>query len=184
MMASTMQAPNTESRVALRAANVSDEAFLREVYATTRREEMAMVGWSEEEKGAFLRMQFDAQARHYRTHFEHARFDVIEVEGEAAGRLYVDRTTEEIRVLDITLLPQYRGRGIGGTLLGGLIKEANRTRSRVTVHVEQFNPARRLYERLGFVALGDVNGMYLLMQWLPDSTESCPNRAKEATACS
>jgi len=143
-----------------------------------------MVSWSDEEKAAFLRMQFDAQAHHYRAHFKDARFDVIEVDGEPAGRLYVDRTINEIRLIDIALLPEYRGHGVGSMLLRELIGEANCSQSRVIVHVEQVNPARMLYERLGFVASGGVNGgIYLLMQWVPASAGAHADLAKEAAAC-
>ena len=142
-----------------------------------------MLTWSDAEKAAFLRMQFDAQAHHYHSHFKHARFDVIEIDGEAAGRLYVDRTRKEIRVVDIALLPQYRGCGIGTMLLRGLLKEAERTQARITVHVEQFNRARKLYDRLGFVVEGSVNGVYFFMQWTPAPAGSLGNVAKERTAC-
>jgi GNAT superfamily N-acetyltransferase len=182
-MGSRMEAPNARSSVTLRPASAGDEAFLRQVYGSTRSEEMAMVSWSEDEKGAFLRMQFDAQAHYYRAHFEHARFDVIDVGGEPAGRLYVDRRADEIRVIDIALLPEYRGQGIGGTLLRELLDEANRSRSRVTIHVEQFNPARRLYERLGFAPMG-VNGIHLLMQWTPALATRLSDMLGEPTAYS
>ena len=62
--------------------------------------------------------------------------------------------------MDIALLPEYRGRGIGTALLEELLVEADATGRRVTIHVERFNPARRLYERLGFVEAGDPGGMY------------------------
>jgi ribosomal protein S18 acetylase RimI-like enzyme len=152
--------------IVLRAASEEDLPFLFRVYASTREEELAPTGWSEEQKHAFLAMQFDAQHRYYHEHFPAARFDVIEVAGEASGRLYVDRCTDEIRVIDIALLPQYRGAGIGGRLLRGLQTEAASESRPIIIHVEQHNPAIRLYARLEFQPVAD-HGVYKQMIWIP-----------------
>ncbi len=90
-----------------------DAAFLTEVYASTRADEMARLDWHEAQKRAFLRMQFEAQHKDYTARYRGARFDIIELDREPVGRLYVDRRKREIRVIDIALLPAYRGRGIG-----------------------------------------------------------------------
>jgi ribosomal protein S18 acetylase RimI-like enzyme len=90
-------------------------------------------------------------------------FDVVLVEGEPAGRLYVDRRDDEIRIVDIALLPEHRGHGIGTSLLGELLSEADAARKRVTIHVERLNPARRLYERLGF-SVAEDKGIYLFLE--------------------
>lgn len=137
--------------------------FLREVYASTRAAEMAMVPWSEAQKAAFCRMQFDAQHAHYQKYHPTASYDVIEWDGEGIGRLYVERGKDEINIIDITLLPQHRGKGLGTRLLREIQQEAMATGKKVTIHVEKFNPALRLYERLGFVAKEDM-GVYLLME--------------------
>jgi ribosomal protein S18 acetylase RimI-like enzyme len=152
----------------LRPARPEDDAFLRRVYAGTRAEELALVDWTEAQKQAFVAMQFEAQDRHYRAHFGGARFDVIERDGVAVGRLYVDRTAGEIRVLDISLLPEHRGAGIGSALLGALVREAGERGEPITIHVERMNPARRLYERLGFREVGD-EGVYLRLEWRPEA---------------
>ncbi len=89
-----------------------DQAFLYQVYAGTRTEELAPLPWDEAEKAAFLRMQFDAQHKYYGEQFPDARFDVVLDRGRRIGRLYVDRRAEEIRVIDIALLPECRGKGI------------------------------------------------------------------------
>jgi GNAT superfamily N-acetyltransferase len=99
--------------VSLRPARASDRALLFEVYASTRAEELAVVPWAEPTKKAFLAQQFEPQDVHYRRHYPDASFEVIEVDGEPAGRLYVNRRDEEIRIIDIALLPGFRGRGIG-----------------------------------------------------------------------
>jgi ribosomal protein S18 acetylase RimI-like enzyme len=152
--------------IALRPADEADEALLREIYASTREDELALVEWPDEERRAFLAQQFDAQSTHYRTHYADARFDVVEMDGDPAGRLYVARWDDEIRVVDISLLPRFRGRGIGTELLRELLEEGARTGRRVTIHVEKHNPALRLYSRLGFVPAADL-GLYLLMEASP-----------------
>jgi ribosomal protein S18 acetylase RimI-like enzyme len=157
-------APQASHAVTLRPVTTEDRGLLYSVYASTREGELAGVDWTEEEKAAFLLQQFKAQDRHYREQYDGAVYDVIEVDGRPAGRLYVARWADEIRIMDISLLPENRGLGIGTALLRNLLHEGARTGKWVTVHVEQFNPARGLYERLGFRRVRDV-GVYVLMQW-------------------
>jgi GNAT superfamily N-acetyltransferase len=156
----------TDAPLALRPAGPADAEFLYRVYANTRYEELAPTGWPPEQVEAFLRMQFHAQDTHYRTHFPAAAFDIILLAGEPAGRLYVDRRADEIRVVDISLLPEYRGRGAGSALFGALFDEATAAGVPVRIYVEAFNPARRLYDRLGFVQT-DTTGVYHLLEWRP-----------------
>jgi len=153
--------------IRLRARTPADTAFLREVYGGTRAEELARVPWSEEQKAAFVEQQFAAQAAQYDAAHPDASFLVIELAGERVGRLYVDRDDAAIHVIDIALLPAHRGRGIGGMLLAELLAEARASKRAVRIYVERFNPARRLYDRLGFVAL-EVHGVYDLMEWRAD----------------
>jgi ribosomal protein S18 acetylase RimI-like enzyme len=153
-------------RFTLRSARADDDALLRRVYASVREDELAAVQWSAADKDAFLRHQFDAQDAHYREHYEGATFDVIEVDGEPVGRLYVARWEDEIRIMDLALLPEHRGRGIGTQLLRGLLEEGALTGKRVSIHVEMNNPALRLYERLGF-AQAAVNGVYVRLEASP-----------------
>jgi ribosomal protein S18 acetylase RimI-like enzyme len=150
--------------VVLRPVGPDDEPFLRRVYRSTREPELDLTGWDEAEKDAFVGMQFDAQDHHYRQHYTGVSYDVILVDGEPAGRLYVARWPQELRVMDIALLPPFRGRGVGSMLLGTLLEEAAAGDKVVTVHVEQFNPARRLYQRLGFHSIS-TEGIYELMEW-------------------
>ncbi len=154
--------------VALRPVEPGDEGFLYRVYASTRQEELAQTGWDEAQKAAFLRMQFDAQASYYREHYAEATFDIVLVDGRPVGRLYVARWPEEVRIVDVALLPECRGVGIGTKLLEALISESERAGKPLTIHVERFNPALRLYERLGFGVKED-KGVYLLMQRSPEA---------------
>lgn len=142
-----------------------DRELLFAVYAGTRTEEMALVpGWSDEQKGAFLRQQFEAQDRYYREHYPGASFDVIVAEGVGVGRLYVARWPEEIRLVDLALLPEHRAFGLGTRVLSDLQDEARASDRPLRIHVERYNRALRLYERLGFRVIED-RGVYLFLEW-------------------
>jgi ribosomal protein S18 acetylase RimI-like enzyme len=153
-----------DAAIALRPISSDDLPFLLAVYASTREPELAAVEWDAEQKAAFVRMQFDAQHAYYQEHYAGAAFDVILVGGDPAGRLYVAREEDEIRIVDIALLPDFCNRGVGTTLLRGLQSEAAAAGKPLRVHVERFNPALRLYERLGFRQIDD-RGVYLFMEW-------------------
>jgi ribosomal protein S18 acetylase RimI-like enzyme len=156
-------APPNVANLELRPAGPDDERFLFTLYASTRALELALLPWSDAEKEAFLRTQFDAQRRHYAARYQPAAHDLVFVEGEPVGRLYVVRDEDQILVVDIGLLPEHRGRGVGSALLTELIAEAGAAGKTVSVHVEHRNPARRLYERLGFVTVAD-QGMYVRLE--------------------
>jgi GNAT superfamily N-acetyltransferase len=151
------------SPAVLRSATADDLPFLFRLYASTRQEELAPVGWPPDVQEAFLLQQFEAQHRWYHEQYAGASFDVIEVDGELVGRFYVARWERSIRVVDISLMPTHRGRGIGGALLSRLFEEADRDGKPVSIHVERVNPAQRLYERLGF-RLAEDKGVYLLLE--------------------
>lgn len=151
--------------IALRPITDGDGPFLFRVYASTREAELLPVPWSAAQKEAFLRMQFNAQDAHYRAAYRGAQLSIILRDGAAAGRLYVDRREGELRVVDIALLPEHRGAGIGGALLRELLDEAARAGQAVTIHVERNNPALRLYARLGFRTIDGGDAIYQLMEW-------------------
>jgi ribosomal protein S18 acetylase RimI-like enzyme len=152
--------------ISLRLVTPEDDAFLARVYASSRAEELAVTGWSEQLKVDFCRSQFDAQSAYYSENYPGASFQIIEREGWPVGRLYVARWEKEIRIVDITLLPEFRGSGIGSELLRDLQAEARKAGKTLTIHVERFNRALALYERLGFREIED-KGVYLLMEWTP-----------------
>lgn len=154
---------------ALRPATDDDAELLLRVYASTRDDELRRVPWPHEQKDAFVRMQFEAQARHYRAHYAGATYEVILVDGAPAGRLYLYRTPRELRIMDVALLPEFRRRGIGERILRDLFADADQRGRLVSIHVEHLNPARRLYERLGFRAVdeGEETSAYVLMERLP-----------------
>ncbi|MEY2550149.1 MAG: hypothetical protein QOG12_293, partial [Verrucomicrobiota bacterium] len=148
--------------VTLRPITPADDAFLARVYASSRAEELAITDWSEELKANFCRSQFDAQSAYYAANYPDASFQIIERDGWPVGRLYVDRWEKEIRIVDITLLPEFRGSGIGTKLLRDLQAEARAAGKSLTIHVERFNRALALYQRLGFRQTED-KGVYLLL---------------------
>jgi ribosomal protein S18 acetylase RimI-like enzyme len=142
----------------------ADFAFLGRLYASTRAEELAHLPWSEAEKSAFLDTQFRAQHAHYQTYYPNADWLVALHAGENAGRLYIERWPSQHRIIDIAFLPEHRGKGFGTALLSDLLDEASAVGKAVSIHVEKFNPAMRLYRRLGFQSVED-KGVYDLMRW-------------------
>jgi ribosomal protein S18 acetylase RimI-like enzyme len=152
--------------VLLREETAADSALLLQLYASTREEELDQLPWPQEAKEAFLRQQFEAQTAHYHEHFSNDSFQIIEIDGEPAGRLYVGRWEREFRIIDIALLPTFRGGGVGTGLLGALLHEADLAGLPVSIHVEANNPAKRLYVRLGFAMVED-KGIYHLMERPP-----------------
>jgi ribosomal protein S18 acetylase RimI-like enzyme len=157
--------------ITFRPIGPDDEPFLYRVYASTRTEELALVPWDAAQKEAFLRMQFTAQQRYYQDQFPGASFRIILADARPIGRLYVERRREELHVIDIALLPEHRRAGIGSALLNDLLAEADRAGLPVRLHVERFNPALRLYQRLGFTVIGDT-GLYFHVERAP--TVVCP----------
>lgn len=152
--------------IRFRDANDNDLPFLFTLYASTRVEELALVDWSSDQKAAFLRMQFEAQHRYYHQQYPDADFLVVQQEDIDIGRIYLHRRTDELRLIDIALIPEARNMGLGNKLLKDLLDEAQMSALPVRIHVESFNPAMRLYLRLGFQPIED-QGVYQLMEWRP-----------------
>jgi len=148
----------------LRPATPEDEPFLLEVYASTRIDELAGIGWSDDQKHAFIKMQFVARERSY------PRVDdrIIVCDGRPVGRMLVDRNEAEILLRDIALLTEYRNAGIGRRLINDLMQEAAAAGKPIKLHVVSSSPAVRLYERLGFRRSdGESEAAYLEMKWVP-----------------
>jgi ribosomal protein S18 acetylase RimI-like enzyme len=151
--------------VSLRPMVETDLPFIAELYASTRREELAASRWPESMQRAFLAQQHEAQHRHYRGAFATAEWLIVERDSVPVGRLYLDWTGEDVRVIDISLVPEARGRGLGAALLRDLQGQAKARGRGVTLSVRQGNPARRLYERLGFVPAPGLDNVYDEMIW-------------------
>ena len=157
-----------ERGFSLRGLRDADLPWLRDLYATTRAEEMAPVPWPDAAKRAFLDQQFNLQHRHYLVHYADADFLAVEhAERGPVGRYYLHRTAPNHLLIDISLMPALRGAGLGGTLIGHSQREAAALGRGMRLHVLGGNPgARRLYERLGFIADGGEGG-YVAMRWSP-----------------
>ena len=155
-----------ELKISLRPATPEDQKFLQTLYASTRQEEMSLVNWSAAQKEAFLLMQFSARQRSYESSFPGAAHRIILVEGALAGAMIVSRNSEEIRLVDISLLPERRNQGIGSRLIGDLIAESVQGGLPLRLSVLQGNRAAHLYERLGFAKSGE-DGMYAQMERKP-----------------
>jgi len=163
-MSQTPEAAPKREDITLRAATDADYDFMRLLYHSTREEEMKHFPFDDERKVTFLDQQFAAQTEHYGIHYPTARKQIIEFRGAPVGRLYVDEWPQQIRIVDIALMPEMRGAGVGSFLLRDVLDEGAAKGKRVTIHVEAFNPALRLYDRLGFRQV-DTNGIYYLMEW-------------------
>lgn len=154
--------------VSYRPSTDDDISFLATVYASTRIEEVAATGWPEEMQVQFLTHQADAQHSHYRRTYPNAEWLVVERAGEAIGRLFIEIWSDQIRLIDIALLPPGRGGGVGSAILADLQDMAAAAGKALTIHVERNNPAMRLYLRLGFAKI-DEHGVYDLMEWRPEA---------------
>jgi len=153
-------------QISLRPAGEADDGFLLSVYASTRAEELARVPWSEQQKDAFVAMQFAAQKQHYSALYPEASHEVICLDKTPVGRLYLALTPEACHIVDITVLPESRNQGIGNFLLRRTMQQAAMKRLPVTIYVESFNPSLRLFERLGFQR-AEEKGIHYLMKWAP-----------------
>lgn len=151
--------------VELRPVSPSDDPFLVSVYASTREDELAQAEWTEGQKEMFLRWQFDLQRREYGVRFPDAIYHVIMVDQRPAGRIWVGSDDEQIRLLDIALLPEFQNRGVGTELVRRLIEEASKQGKALRHMVFVLNnDAHRFYERLGFSIIEEF-GAYKHMEW-------------------
>lgn len=161
----------------LRDERADDVHFLRELYGSIREQELAPVPWSDAQKRAFVDQQFAAQCTHYRTNYPGAHFSIICDDDVRVGRLYLHEREQEFRIMDLAIVAEHRRRGIGSAVVSRVLERAAATGKAVTIHVEQFNPARALYQRLGFVER-QLNGIYILMEKPAQPTrEHQPNTA-------
>ena len=151
--------------ISLRPAESDDEAFLETVYADTRRDELAIFNWSREQENAFFKMQFEMQTRAYRMQFPGAVNHIVEFDKTPAGRLTVERAEREIKLIDISLLAEYRNRGIGAFLLETLKAEAVADEKSVFLRVLKTNEsAKRFYDRLDFKTVENAD-LHFGMRW-------------------
>lgn len=162
-----------QNQVCLREVVSGDEIFLFRLYASTRAAEMALVNWSPLQKDTFLQMQFNAQRRSYAVQFPDAYHQIVLVGDQPVGRIIIQQTSQYFLLIDLAILPEARGQGIGTHLIRSLQAEASQAGLPVHLHVETFNPAQALYERLGFRKTS-LEGIYIGMEWQPALTAAHP----------
>ncbi|MDA3880465.1 MAG: GNAT family N-acetyltransferase [Prolixibacteraceae bacterium] len=158
------------SLIKYRTQTQSDEDFLFRLYASTRADEMSASNWDESQKQQFLRFQFNAQLHHYLNNYKNATFDIIHSKGKDIGRLYLTHNDNDIRIIDISLLPEYRGKGIGSRILKAIRKKADQQQKTIRLSVFVTNPAKRLYEKLGFVE-ENIEHPYIYMKKCPEKIQ-------------
>jgi ribosomal protein S18 acetylase RimI-like enzyme len=150
--------------LAFRTISKQDLPFLKKVYYSTRLEELESVGWNEAQLNSFLEMQFNCQHKAYTENYPGAELMIISQGSNDIGRLYVWKGKAEIRIIDIALLPEYRGQGIGSRIMTDILRDADNRHLPVTIHVERNNPALSLYARLGF-EIAEDKGVYYFMKY-------------------
>jgi GNAT superfamily N-acetyltransferase len=152
--------------ITFREARESDYPLLKRLYRSSREPELARTGWSEEQKEAFALSQFALQDSWYRQNFHGMQMLVIEREAAPIGRLYLHEEDKLLNLMEITLEPAERGRGIGTAIVQWLQLDARERGVAMVLYVEEYNPARRLYARLGFLE-EELEGVYMRMRWRP-----------------
>lgn len=158
--------------IRLRHQTEADLELIRTLYIDIRWDELQQVPWSEQEKLAFLSDQFALQYTHYQKHYVGTEFYIIEQNGQPIGRFYVDRLSPtEIRVVDLAFFRQHTGQGFGSAMLRAVQEQAAAAGLPATLHVEVFNPARRLYARMGFVDV-ETRGPYVFVRWTPPTPQA------------
>jgi ribosomal protein S18 acetylase RimI-like enzyme len=157
--------------IQLRPASSEDAEFLYRVYCTTREQEMAMVPWTHEQREAFLRMQFAAQQSDYSKRFPDARQTIIVADDVDVGRFHTVEVNDEIKILDITVLPNHRGNGIGSFIIREVQTNAQRSDKRVVIYVESFNPSVSFFEKRGFEKIENA-GIYFLLECCASSPKN------------
>lgn len=148
----------------LRLSTEDDVSFMRQIYASTRIDELAQVDWNQQQVDDFIDMQFRAQSMHYKEHFPNTEYSVLTHDGESVGRLLLDSSDHFLHIIDIALLPEYRNKSIGSYWLGKLTDAAKEQKRAIRIHVERFNPALSLYQRIGFNIL-EEGEVYHLMEF-------------------
>lgn len=154
--------------ITLRSVSQDDEDFLYQLYSQTHIDDMGARDWEASQQQFFLRMQFNAQQRFYQAEYADADYRIILLDQQPVGWIVIARRANEMLGVDIALLPEHRNAGIGTALLDDMKAEATQTGKPIRFHVTKLNPAIRLYERLGFVRIGET-GMHFLMEWKPST---------------
>jgi ribosomal protein S18 acetylase RimI-like enzyme len=155
--------------ITTRPVTLDDERFLLQVYKSSRGDDLRGLGWDEDRIGEFLEMQYEAQRKFFENDYQNATDEVVLFDSKPAGRLIVERRENEIRCVDLGLLPAYRNRGLGTMLIRNLQEEATAANKSLRLQVIRFSRAVRLFERLGFIRTSET-GTHFQMEWQPPGT--------------
>jgi len=148
----------------LRAEREEDRDFRYRLFCDSRQPEFAQLLPAPAFE-QIMRLQFQAQTVSYRNDFPRARFDIIELDRQAIGRIVVDRPGSMVHIVDQAIAPQWRNKGIGSTIMRALMDEAAAAGLPVRLKVaSQNDPSIRLYRRLGFVPI-QTAALYIEMEW-------------------
>ncbi len=144
-----------------------DYEFLRTLYHTTR-PDLRSAGLPTDTLTTVLDQQFEVQYKHYEQRFGHAEHTIVTLRKKPIGRLWLHTASDDIRIVQVTMLPKYRNGGIGTHLIQQQSKRAMETDRTLTLHVEQYNAdAKRLYTRLNFKDKFSDHESHDFMQWQP-----------------
>ena len=153
--------------ILLRPVTSDDREFLLGVYRSTREMELALVPWDDAMKRSFVEQQFGAQTSYYLSEHPNARHDVVELAtGEPVGRIYVDRSEEMISILDLTVLPEHQGRGIGSAIISWMIDEVQPSGRSIAIYIETYNHSQKFFTSRGF-SVTEMVGVYNKLVWSP-----------------
>ncbi len=142
-------------RVTRRQVCPADDALLLRLYAASRESELSQVQWPAEQKHAFVAMQFEAQRRHYQLTYPNGSHQVICADDAPVGRIWSCELSDELRIMDITVLPDFRGRGIGSSVLREIVAESERLEKPLRIWIETWNPSQIIFQHFGFVPVGN-----------------------------
>lgn len=156
----------SRAAITLTPVTSEDNDFLLRLYQSSRGDDLRELGWSEDRISEFLQMQHDAQRNFLATDYPNIIDQIVSLDGQAAGRLAVEQRPDEIRLIDIALVPERRNHGLGTYLIQQVQEHAQSTRLPLRLQVIRFNRAVGLFERLGFTRTSET-GSHFQMEWSP-----------------
>ncbi|MFN2578253.1 MAG: GNAT family N-acetyltransferase [Pyrinomonadaceae bacterium] len=167
--------PIAPESITLQPVRETDRDFLLQLYKSSRGDDLRALGWSEDRISDFLEMQHEAQ-RNLENEGEHTSDQLVLMNRKPIGRLSIEARTDEIRCIDLALLPEYRNQGVGTLLINQLQAQAASAKCPLHLQVIRFNRAVNLFERLGFRRTSET-GTHFQMEWLPANVTTARTRA-------
>jgi GNAT superfamily N-acetyltransferase len=153
-----------DESITLRPVGAEDEAFLLELYKSSRGDDLRGLGWNENRISEFLEMQYQAQRVFFASDYPNLTDQIILLNGNAIGRMAVYSTTGETRLVDLALIPEQRNKDLGTQLIQAVQEEARAAGRPLRLQVIRFSRAVNLFERLGFARTSET-GTHFQMEW-------------------